>query len=142
MKKALISAGAIGAVLVPGFAFAQVTSLCDLTRLFLSYFNIAVIFILGLCVVVFVFNIFRYFFTTQENSQRGMYLLWSLIGFFVILSFWGLVNLVAGTFKLNNNVPTTFGNVFGGGTTSCGTVNNQSSSSGTSGTSGTFNFGS
>lgn len=34
--------------------------------------------------------------------------MWSIIGFFVILSFWGIVNIVTNTFKLDSNAPSGF----------------------------------
>ena len=115
-------------VLSPVSAYATTNNLCDLAKAAVGYFNIGVIVILGLAVVVFVYNVFRYFFMDRENNtERGMYLLWSIIGFAVILCFWGLVNIVSGTFNLNNTAPSGFGSLFGG--TSLG------GSSGSSGTS-------
>ena len=32
--------------------------------------------------------------------------MWSVIGFFVILSFWGLVNILLKSFQLDNQLPT------------------------------------
>jgi hypothetical protein len=32
-------------------------------------------------------------------------MLWGLIGFFLMVSIWGLVNILVGTFDLNNAVP-------------------------------------
>ena len=119
----------IVAGLSPLVAFAQIGSnapsgstntLADLARLAVYYFNIAIEVILGLAVVVFIFNIYRYFFTTKENKERGMYLLWSIIGFAVILCFWGIVNLVSNTFNLNNYAPSMFGGMFGSGNSSVG----------------------
>src|ERR1035441_3546199 len=91
----------VSLILIPSSAFATVT-LCTLAQQAVGYFNMAIEVIVGLAIVVFVFNIFRYFFTTKENKERGMYLLWSIIGFAVIVCFWGLVNLVANTFNFDN----------------------------------------
>src|ERR1035437_10231649 len=89
---------AVSLILIPVSTFAS-TTLCTLAQQAVGYFNMAIEIIIGLAVVVFIFNIYRYFFTTKENKERGMYLLWGIIGFAVILCFWGLVNLVAGTFN-------------------------------------------
>jgi hypothetical protein len=122
MKKTIsrISLSAALAAL-PAIAFAQQTqTLSQLAQVAVYYFNIAIELIIGLAIVTFVFNIYRYFFTTKENKERGMYLLWSIIGFFVIIAFWGLVNLVSRTFNFNTAAPTNFQNLYGsvGGTSS------------------------
>jgi heme/copper-type cytochrome/quinol oxidase subunit 4 len=112
----------VSLALIPSSAFAS-TTLCTLAQQAVGYFNMAVEVILGLAVVVFVFNVYRYFFMDRENNkERGMYLLWSIIGFAVILCFWGLVNVVANTFNLDKSAPSFFGNMVGGTTSSspCG----------------------
>ena len=42
-----------------------------------------------------------------------MYVLWSVVGFFVILSFWGMVNILTNTFKLDSSQPSGFFGTFG-----------------------------
>ncbi|MDE2188600.1 MAG: hypothetical protein KGJ35_02635 [Patescibacteria group bacterium] len=116
----------------PALAMATTNSLCDLAQLSMGYFNIGIQILVGLAVLVFVFNVFRYFFMNKENKERGMYVLWSLIGFFVIIAFWGLVNLISNSFSLNTSAPTIFGNVFGGGSTPCGSSRSSNSSSNSS----------
>jgi heme/copper-type cytochrome/quinol oxidase subunit 4 len=118
---------AVSVATIPSSAFALTTgsngggtTLCTIAQQAVGYFNMAIELIIGLAIVVFVFNIYRYFFMDRENNkERGMYLLWSIIGFAVIVCFWGLVNLVAHSFNFDNSAPTTFGNMFGG-TSSCG----------------------
>jgi hypothetical protein len=48
----------------------------------------------------------------SAKKEAGLYVMWSVIGFFVMLSFWGLVNILMNSFKLDNNLPpnTIFGN--------------------------------
>ena len=117
----MISVGLSGFIL-PAVAMAQTGSnaggstntLSDLAKLAVYYFNVAIGLIIGLAMVVFIFNIYRYFMTNkgEGNKERGTYLMWSIIGFFVIISFWGLVNLIGGTFKLNTAAPTNFMNLY------------------------------
>jgi heme/copper-type cytochrome/quinol oxidase subunit 4 len=138
---------AVSLILIPSSAFATVT-LCTLAQQAVGYFNMAVEVILGLAVVVFVYNIFRYFFMDRENNkERGMYLLWSIIGFAVILCFWGLVNLVSNSFNLDKAVPSGFGNIFGGGSGSsgsgsspCGTPSSSAPNNNTGGMNGDNTF--
>jgi hypothetical protein len=109
---------AVSVALIPSSVFAT-TTLCTIAQQAMGYFNMAIEIIIGLSIVVFVFNIYRYFFTTKENKERGMYLLWSIIGFAVIVCFWGLVNLVANSFNFDNSAPTMFGNMFGSSSSGC-----------------------
>ncbi len=73
-----------------------------------NYLNIALQLMMGLAVVFFVWYVIQYFIRSTESKGRGeagQYILWSLIGFFVILSFWGLVNILTSTFALNTSAP-------------------------------------
>jgi NADH:ubiquinone oxidoreductase subunit 2 (subunit N) len=107
-----LSALSIAAFALPSISFAQTqtNNLCDVANLGVEYFNTGIELLVGLATVVFIFNIYRYFFTNKEDkAERGTYLMWSVIGFFVILSFWGLVNLLSNTFNLNSQAPTAYG---------------------------------
>jgi hypothetical protein len=133
-------------LLLPGFTFAQGKSLKDLARLVAEYLNIALSLIIGLAVVVFVWNVFIYFFTEKDRTEAGKYVLFSVIGFFVILSFWGIVAIFTNTLQLDSRQPGTvpsFVNFNGsGGSTSGGnTVPSVSgaTSNPSSGTNGTTN---
>ncbi len=98
---------------LPFPAFAAVRNLRDLIALVISYLNVFLILIIGLAVVTFVWNVYRYFILENEKrKEAGMYVLYSTIGFFVILSFWGLVAIITNTLNLPNYRP---GFPFGGG---------------------------
>ena len=124
IKRIVQSVAVISLGLVPLYALAQINpsvstgggpTLCSVAQQALGYFNIAIELVIGLAIVVFVYNVFRYFFTSQENSQRGSYVMWSIIGFAIIACFWGLVNIVGSSFGLNNSTaPSFFGNIIGG----------------------------
>lgn len=99
--------------LIPTIAFAaEKRTLRDLVELVLKYFNMVVILIIALGVVMFVWNVYKYFIAGSDNAESkkeaGLYVMWSLIGFFVILSFWGLVAILTNTFKLENSIPSGF----------------------------------
>jgi len=61
---------------------------------------------------MFVWNVYKYFIAGSDNAESkkeaGLYVMWSLAGFFVILSFWGLVAILTNTFKLENSIPSGF----------------------------------
>ncbi len=99
-------------LLAPSFTFAQSKSLKDLAQLVAEYLNIALSLIIGLAVVVFVWNVFIYFFTEKDKTEAGKYVLFSVIGFFVILSFWGIVAIFINTLKLDNRQPSSLPSLF------------------------------
>jgi len=93
-------------LLSPSFTYAEVQTLKTIARLIAEYLNIGISLIIGLAVVVFVWNVFIYFFTEQkEKKDAGMYVLYSVIGFFVILSFWGIVAVFRNTINLDDKAP-------------------------------------
>jgi hypothetical protein len=115
MKKTIIKLVVAG-ILLPSISFAatnkptKVENLSDLVNLAIAYFGDAVIIILGLAVVMFVYNVFKYFIAGGDDvgakKEAGLYVMYSIIGFFVILSMWGLVYILTNTFKLTNTQPT------------------------------------
>lgn len=56
--------------------------------------------------IVFLFGVFRFMIAgaaNPEKRQSGVqFIMYSLIGFFVMISVWGLVNLLVGTFGFDN----------------------------------------
>lgn len=65
--------------------------------------------IFAVAFLVFIYGVFMYFIANSEDAkEKGKNLmLYGLIGFFVMVSVWGLVNILVGTFSLNNAAPTT-----------------------------------
>lgn len=73
--------------------------------------NILVPVLFAIAFIVFLWGVFQYFIRgahDEEEKEKGKSLmLWGLIGFFVMVSVWGLVNILVGTFQTNNALPTT-----------------------------------
>ncbi len=107
MKKIIKILTAISFSIFPLISFADNKDLKYIAGLIIDYLNIALYLIIGLAVVVFVWNIFRYFFTEKDKKEAGLYVMYSIIGFFIILSFWGIVAIVRNSLKLNDSVPNT-----------------------------------
>lgn len=108
-----ISLRAIGAItlLTPAIAFAQNKKLSDIITIIIGYLNQILFLMIGVAVVFFVYNIIKYYIMADaDRAAAGKYVMFSLIGFFVILSFWGLVNILQNTFGLKNetNQPSTW----------------------------------
>lgn len=121
-KKAAI-AGSLIALSAPLMAFAQsnATVLTIMARL-TTYLNQFLLLLMAVAVVMFVWYIIKYFIKADaDRKEGGTYVMYSLIGFFVILSFWGLVNILQNSFGLQNEVHkprswNSFQNLFPSGT--------------------------
>lgn len=64
--------------------------------------NVLVPLLFGVAFIVFLWGMFRYFILGAANEEKRAegqkLLIYGLIGFFVMLSLWGIVNVVKGTF--------------------------------------------
>jgi hypothetical protein len=96
---------AIGSTLLPLMAFASNKTLNDLVATAAGYLNEALALLMGLAVVMFVWYVIKYFIQPSEKarSEGSQYVMWSVIGFFVIFSMWGIVNILISTFDLGSN---------------------------------------
>ena len=82
-------------------------------QLFLWVINsIFVPVLIAIAFIVFLWGVFKYFIWHRESESEKMegrkYVLWGIIGFVVIISVWGLVNIVKSTFfpsTLNTQAP-------------------------------------
>jgi hypothetical protein len=99
------------AFLLPMLAMAQTTSSFQKLGgdIITIINNVLVPLIFALAFLVFIFGVFQYFIlggadAEKRESGKGL-MIWGLIGFFVMVSVWGLVNLFVGTFDLNNRTP-------------------------------------
>ena len=68
--------------------------------------DVLVPFILGIALLLFIYGIYMFFIlgaTDQEKRKDGKkFLLWSVIAFVIILSVWGIVNLIASGIGLDS----------------------------------------
>jgi len=66
----------------------------------------------ALAFIVFLFGVARaYIFSGGDSAkvkEGHMLILWGIIGFAVMLSIWGLVNIVADTFGLDSGIRPTY----------------------------------
>lgn len=115
----------VAAFAIPDVSFAAGKTLRDIAVTVTGYLSVAIGLTISLAVVTFIWNVYRYFFTEKDKKEAGLYVLYSTIGFFVILSLWGLVSLLTKSFNLENDPPQF---PFGAGTI---INNNNSQTSGT-----------
>ncbi len=80
-------------------------NLCTLVTEAIGYFNQAIFLIIALAVVTFIWNVYKYFIISdpENRTEASKYVMFSVIGLFVILSFWGLVNILSNTLNLDTS---------------------------------------
>jgi hypothetical protein len=99
------------ALILPALAFAQtVDSVQSLGAFTINLINtVAVPLIFALAFIVFIWGVFQFFIAgghDEEAKDKGKSLmLWGLIGFFIMVSVWGLVHILVGTLNLNPSIP-------------------------------------
>lgn len=101
MKKIFIALIA----LLPLVSWAEPKTLRDVAALVVGYLNVAIYLVIALAIATFVWNVYLYFFTEKDKKEAGLYVMYSVIGFFVILSFWGLVAILRNSLDLNDRAP-------------------------------------
>jgi hypothetical protein len=108
----------LGLLFMPLLALAEsVRSLEDLlgdrNRGLLKIFDLVVKVLIGAALVLFLYGVVKYISSgdNEEERKKGKDLIiYGIIGLFVMVSVWGLVNILAGTFELGTE------NIVGKGT--------------------------
>jgi uncharacterized membrane protein YidH (DUF202 family) len=73
--------------------------------------NVLIRVLISLAIVWIIFNVVRYLIISGDNAEKRQSaqqaIIWGVVGLFVIISIWGFVRLLTGTFRFdNNNAPT------------------------------------
>lgn len=72
-----------------------------------GFINFLVPIIFAIAFIVFIWGVFRYFIqgaASEEQRDKGkQFVVWSLVGFFLMLSIWGIVNLLTNTLSFDDN---------------------------------------
>jgi len=105
MKKAL---ALLAAFTLPLVSSAAVNNLSDAGSFIINTINNVLVPVLfAVAFIVFLWGAFNTFIlgaNSEEVKEKGKNLmLWGLIGFFVMVSIWGLVNILTGTVSFGNN---------------------------------------
>ncbi len=65
--------------------------------------------IIAASIIVFLWGVFKFIRSEGDDKQAGReFIIWGIVGLFVMVSIWGLVSILSNTFNLNNasiNVP-------------------------------------
>ena len=98
----------LAVLVIPLLTLADPVTLKSLMGVAADYLNTALKLLMGLAVLLFVWYVIQYFIKPADSKghlEATQYVLWSVIGFFVILSMWGIVNVLSSTFNLGSNTP-------------------------------------
>ena len=112
MKKALaIFSGTLATFALPLISLAAPTDLKTTGELIINTINNVLVPVLfAAAFIVFLWGAFDTFIVganNEEVKEKGKNLmLWGLIGFFVMISVWGLVNILTGTTGFTGGAPT------------------------------------
>ncbi len=114
MKKTLKISTLLVALAAPLLAFAQTGINPNILGQYSSGIigvvnNILVPVLMAIAFIVFLFGVYKYFILgaadEKSRTEGRQFSFWGIIGFIIILSLWGLVNLLMGTFGLQAGVP-------------------------------------
>ena len=115
MKKALaLTTLTLATFALPLVSFAAINNISDAGSFVINTINnILVPVLFAVAFIVFLWGAFDTFIlgsNDEEVKDKGKNLmLWGLIGFFVMVSVWGLVNILTGTVSFGNNTGVTGG---------------------------------
>ena len=105
MKKTLVLGTLpLLSLLLPLVASAQASDTSSFVNVIIGIINgVLVPLILAIAFIVFIWGVFRFFIASnEETKEKGKDLMvFGLIGFVVIISIWGIVNLLVNTFNLD-----------------------------------------
>ena len=113
MKKAsILVTGTLVALVTPLISFAAINNISDVGTFIINTINNVLVPVLfSIAFIVFLWGAFTTFILgagSEEVKEKGKSLmLWGLIGFFVMVSVWGLVNILTGTINFGNNAGVT-----------------------------------
>ncbi len=107
MKKFLVRFGA-ALLLVPGLVGAQnIGGLMGLLDMANQLINKLIPFVITLALLVFLWGVLTYVFSTGDDARKEAksYMIWGIIGLFVMVSVWGLGNILVRSLSLDNTAP-------------------------------------
>tara|TARA_Y100000310_G_C20349696_1_gene653744 strand:+ start:185 stop:547 length:363 start_codon:yes stop_codon:yes gene_type:complete len=110
LKTQIISGMAFGSLLVPALALAQggAKDAAGLIGLIATLVGQALPVLIGVAILFFIWGVVRFLLAGDNEDTRKAarnMIIWGIISIFVIVSVWGLVNLLGTTFGLTNTPP-------------------------------------
>ncbi|MBU1046904.1 pilin [Patescibacteria group bacterium] len=103
MKKIL----GLSLAMVPAVSFAAIDGLEGVAELVSDLFGLIMPLILSLAVIYFVWSLVKYMTKAGEAKDDARdQMIWGVVILFVMVSVWGLVNILGDTVDLDTSVPT------------------------------------
>lgn len=103
--KRTLFGGSVLALAAP-FVVAAQTTVSDVLDQVLGFLNTAAAIVIALAVVYFLWGVTQYIMKAgDEEAQKGARdtMIWGIIAIFVMVSVWGLVNLLQNTFGVQQD---------------------------------------
>ena len=102
----------VGSFVLPLSALAAITDINSIFTFIKGVLNTVLPLIIALAVVVFVWGIFQYVVAADEEKKKEAQskIIYGVVGLFVMVSVWGLVNILVNTFGITNSTPETLQN--------------------------------
>ncbi len=108
MKKAL-SISVLFATVFPSMVHAQgIGGIFNLLQQANDLINRLIPFVIALTVLIFLWGVFKFVIAGADGDARKEaqgYMIWGVIALFVMVSVWGLVNILIRTFSLDTTAP-------------------------------------
>ncbi len=109
MKKTLLKLGVLSLAAVPAIAGAQsIGGVLGLLAQASDLINRLIPFIIALTVLIFLWGIFKFVIAGGDGEARKEaqgYIIWGIVALFVMVSVWGLVNILVRSVNLDNTAP-------------------------------------
>jgi uncharacterized membrane protein YidH (DUF202 family) len=110
MKKLLCRGWVAVVAFAPALAFAQnfgTNGFFGLLDAANTLINRLIPFIIALTVLVFLWGVFKFVISNDAEARKEArsYMVWGIVSLFIMVSVWGLVNILVRTFSLNTNAP-------------------------------------
>ena len=92
-------------LLLPALAYAQVNDLGGVLILFSRLLNALVGILITLAIVVFFWGLVKYMMNagTDEAHKAIHLMIWGVVAIFVMVSIWGIIQLLQRTFGVDSN---------------------------------------
>lgn len=100
--------GAVALLAIPGLAAAQsIGGLMGLLDMASQLINRLIPFVIALTVLVFLWGILKFVISNDAEGRKEArgYMIWGVVSLFVMVSVWGLVNILVRSVNLDNTAP-------------------------------------
>ncbi len=109
MKKTFLKLSALLVLITPAVAGAQsIGGILGLLAQASDLINRLIPFIIALTVLIFLWGIFKFVIAGGDGEARKEaqgYIIWGVVALFVMVSVWGLVNILVRSVNLDNTAP-------------------------------------